>query len=159
MYERIMVPTDGSRIALEAAQAAIAFAEVCGAEVFALSVAYPEPVLLTAEGAVGTGEGQIDVLMEQAQRHVRDVADAAARSGIRCTTLTGYGASPADDIVEAAKRHRCDLIFMASHGRRGLSRLIAGSVTQRVLAYSPVPVMVYRPAPGQTQPARPVENP
>ena len=54
--------------------------------------------------------------------------------------------------IETVKRHRCDLVFMASHGRRGLSRLIAGSVTQRVLAYSPVPVMVYRPGLAHTVP-------
>lgn len=150
MFQRIMVPTDGSELASQAAEAAIDFARTCGAEIVALSVAYPEPVLLSAEGALAsTGDGLVDVLMEQAQRHVARLADAAARAGVRCTPLTGYGASPADEIVETAKRQRCDLIFMASHGRRGLSRLIAGSVTQRVLAYSPLPVVVYKPGHGQ----------
>lgn len=146
MYRRILVPTDGSAIAAEAAEAAIAFARACGGEIIALAIAQPEPVLLTAEGALGTGAvPQIDVLLEQAKRDVDHVAEMAGHAGVPCTALTGYGYSPADEIVEAAKRHHCDLIFIASHGRRGLSRLIAGSVTQHVLAYTPVPVLVYRP--------------
>lgn len=156
MYQRILVPTDGSAISQVAADAAIAFAKMCGGEIVALSVAQPEPVLLTAEGALGTGDGfQIDVLLEQARRQAARVAEAAAQAGVHCTALTGYGFSPADEIVEATKRQGCDLVFMGSHGRRGLSRLIAGSVTQRVLAYAPVPVMVYRPHPGQAREERP----
>lgn len=146
MYQRILVPTDGSAIATVAVNAAIAFARACGGNIVALSVAYPEPVLLSAEGAVAAGTGLgVDVLLEQAEHHVAQVAEAARRAGVDCTALTAYGASPADEIITVAKRQHCDLIFIASHGRRGLSRLIAGSVTQRVLAYSPVPVMVYRP--------------
>jgi nucleotide-binding universal stress UspA family protein len=57
-------------------------------------------------------------------------------------TVPCYGVSPSDEIIDAVNRTGCDLIFIASHGRRGLSRRIAGSVTQRVLAYAPVPVMV-----------------
>lgn len=146
MYQRILVPTDGSELAMVAVNAAVDFARACGGDLVALSVAYPEPVLLSAEGAIAVGtEMGADVLLEQAQEHVAQVADAARRAGVECTALTAYGYSPADEIIEVAKRQHCDLIFIASHGRRGLSRLIAGSVTQRVLAYSPVPVMVYRP--------------
>lgn len=145
MFQRILVPTDGSKLSTEAAEAAIAFAKVCGCELVALAIAQPEPVLLTAEGALATdGVAQIDVLLEQARRDAERVAAAAARAGVACKAEAGYGYSPADAIVEAAERHGCDLVFMASHGRRGLSRLIAGSVTQRVLAYATVPVMVYR---------------
>lgn len=146
MYRRILVPTDGSELAMVAVNAAIALARACGGDIVALSVAYPEPLLLSAEGAVAAGiELGVDVLLEQAQQHVAQVADAAHRAGVECTSLTAYGYSPADEIIAAAERQNCDLIYIASHGRRGLSRLIAGSVTQRVLTYSPVPVMVYRP--------------
>ena len=146
MYRRILVPTDGSAVAAVATTAAISFARACGGEIVAFSVAYPEPVLLSVEGDVASGTAMgVDVLLEQAQQHVGQVADAARKAGVACTTLTAYGYSLADRIVEVARRQHCDLIFIASHGRRGLSRLIAGSVTQRVLAYSPVPVMVYRP--------------
>lgn len=154
MFQRILVPTDGSALSTEAAEAAIGFAKVCGCELVALAIAQPEPVLLTAEGALATdGVAQIDVLLEQARRDAERVAAAAARAGVACKAEAGYGYSPADAIVEAAERHGCDLVFMASHGRRGLSRLIAGSVTQRVLAYATVPVMVYRARPEQAQAA------
>lgn len=147
MYQRILVPTDGSDISAVAADAAVAFARAFGSELVALSIVPPEPVVLSAEGAMATSALDIDVLLEQAQQYVQRIADAAAKDGVKCRTLTGYAFSPADEIVEVAKREGCDLIFMSSHGRRGLSRLIAGSVAQRVLAYSPVPVMVYRPQP------------
>jgi nucleotide-binding universal stress UspA family protein len=145
MFRRILVPTDGSDVSAAATDAAIAFARSCGSELVALSIAPPEPLVLSAEGAIAGGGLDVEALMEQAQRHAADVAEAAARAGAPCTPVAGYGYSPADEIIEAARRHGCDLIFMASHGRHGLSRLIAGSVTQRVLAYAPVPVMVFRP--------------
>ena len=145
MYKRILVPTDGSDISVVAADAAIAFAKICGSEVVALSVVQPDPRSRSAEEDVATGILDIDVLMEEGQRYVGRIAEAAAKAGIHCTVVTCYGVSPSDEIIDAVKRTDCDLVFIASHGRRGLSRLIAGSVTQRVLAYSPVPVMVYRP--------------
>lgn len=145
MYQRILIPTDGSEISAVAAEAAIAFAKVCGSELVALSVVQPEPVFTSAEGAMVTPVASVDVLMEQAQQYVGHIAEAADRAGVNCTKVTCYGFSPADEIIDAVKRTGSDLIFIASHGRRGLSRLIAGSVTQRVLAYAPVPVMVYRP--------------
>lgn len=145
MFQRILVPTDGSDLSAVAEDAAIAFARVCGSELVALSVVPPEPVVLSAEGALVTGGTGTDALLAQAEAYVGRVAAAAAKAGVACTTLTCYGHSPADEIVEAATRTGCDLVFMASHGRRGLSRLIAGSVTQHVLAYATVPVMVYRP--------------
>ena len=145
MYRRILVPTDGSEISAVAAEAAIAFAQSCGSELVALSIAQPEPVVPLAEGAIVPNAVGIDVLMEQAQQFVGQIAEAADKAGVKCTKVTCYGFSPADEIIDAVKRTGSDLIFIASHGRRGLSRLIAGSVTQRVLAYAPVPVMVYRP--------------
>lgn len=158
MYRRILVPTDGSDLSAVAEEAAIALARLCGSELVALSIVPPEPVVLSAEGALATSVAGVDALLAQAEAHVGRVASAAAQAGVACRTLTGYGYSPADEIVEAAKRCGCDLIFMASHGRRGLSRLIAGSVTQHVLAYSSVPVMVYRPQPGQVH-GRPLHAP
>lgn len=144
MYKRILIPTDGSDISAVAADAAIAFAKICGSELVALSVVQPDPMFQSAEG-VATGILDVDVLMEEGQRYVGRIAEAAAKAGIHCTVMTCYGTSPSDEIVDAVKRTGCDLVFIASHGRRGLSRLVAGSVTQRVLADSPVPVMVYRP--------------
>lgn len=152
MYRRILVPTDGSALSNEAADAAIAFAKACGCELVALAIAQPEPVLLSAEGALATdAPARLDVLLEQARRDADRVAAAATEAGVACKAEAAYGHSPADAIVGAVQRHGCDLVFMASHGRRGLSRLIAGSVTQRVLAYATVPVMVYRARPAQPE--------
>jgi len=145
MYQRILVPTDGSPIATVAAQAAIELAKAFGSEIVALSVAQPEPAVPLAEGAGLIAGPSPEALMEEARKHVERVAHAAAKAGVKCTTLTCPGYSPADEIVDAVKRNGCDLVYIASHGRRGLSRLISGSVTQRVLAYAPVPVMVFRP--------------
>jgi len=145
MYKRILVPTDGSDLSALAADAAIAFAQGCGSEIVAFSVVQPEPIVPLVEGAGVAGSVDIDVLMEEAQACVARVAEAAAKAGVPCKSVTAYAISPADEIVAAIERERCDLVFMATHGRRGLSRLIAGSVTQRVLAYAPVPVLVYRP--------------
>lgn len=143
MFQRILVPTDGSPISEAAAQAAIAFARGCGSQMVVLAVASPEPVTLSTEGVLP--EIDIAAQLKQAEEDVRRIADAAAREGVDCATLTGYAYAPAGEIVDTARRTRCDLIFMGSHGRRGLSRVLAGSVTQRVLAEAPVPVMVYRP--------------
>lgn len=146
MFQRILVPTDGSELSTTAADTAILLARAFGSELVALSVAYPEPVLLSAEGAIAAGTDRgFDDQLGHARRYADRLADAARRAGVACAALTAYGHSPADEIVEVAKRQHCDLIFIASHGRRGLSRLIAGSTAQRIMACSPVPVMVYRP--------------
>jgi nucleotide-binding universal stress UspA family protein len=76
------------------------------------------------------------------------VANAAQAAGVRCTSLAVLDYSAVDAILATADSHHCDLIFMGSHGRRGLSRLLAGSVTQKVLADAHVPVLVMRPQAG-----------
>ena len=156
MYQRILVPTDGSDLSAVAEDAAITFARAGGSELVALSIVPPEPVVMSAEGAMTTGIG-IDVLREQAETYVRRIVDTAEKAGVKCTAITGYGYSAGNEIVEVARRERCDLVFMASHGRHGLSRLIAGSVTQHVLAYSSAPVLVYRPQLMQAQERAPRE--
>jgi nucleotide-binding universal stress UspA family protein len=146
MYKSILVPTDGSPLSEQAAAAAIEFARVCGAEIVALSVAEPYPPLPAAEGAMVIEPAiDADELQAAAQQKVDQVAKAALAAGVRCTPVTVVSLSPYEEIIDTASKHQCDLIFMASHGRRGLSRLLAGSVTQQVLAYSTIPVMVLRP--------------
>jgi nucleotide-binding universal stress UspA family protein len=147
MYRRILVPTDGSPVSERAVDAAIDFARSCGCDVVALSVAVPEPAFQSLEGAAAYDPGlQADLLLEGAKTQVESVAARAGKAGVPCSTLTTWALDPAEAIVDAARAQGCDLIVMGSHGRRGLSRLIAGSVTQAVLAYAPVPVMVLRPA-------------
>jgi len=146
MYRKILVPTDGSALSDQATSAAIDFARMCGAAIVALSVAEPIPLIPTAEGALVIDPGfEIRTLQELARQHVEKVAQAAAQAGIACETVTASSMSPDHEIIKTATEHHCDLIFMASHGRRGLSKLLAGSVTQHVLAGSPIPVLVLRP--------------
>jgi nucleotide-binding universal stress UspA family protein len=146
MYKKILVPTDGSTLSDQAVTAAIDFARLCGAEIVAFSVAEPYPILPAAEGAMVIDPGfETRTLQQFAQENVDKVAQAARTAGITCTALTAVSMVPHDEIIRAASEHGCDLIFMASHGRRGLSKLLAGSVTQNVLAYSSIPVMVLRP--------------
>lgn len=147
MYKRILVPTDGSPVSEAAVDAALDFARVFGSDIVALGVAVPEPAYQSLEGAMAYDPGlQIDVLLEHARQHVDAVAARAQEAGVSCIPITCEALDAAEAIVDAARQRQCDLIVMGSHGRRGLSRLLAGSVTQAVLARAPVPVMVLRPA-------------
>ncbi|MFS2079645.1 universal stress protein [Telluria sp. Tellsp131] len=155
MYDRILIPTDGSDVSAAAEQAAIAFARAHGSEVVVLAVGQPQPPIASAEAAMAIDPGLDDaVLLVAAKEHARNVADAAEAAGVKCTSLAVLDYSPADAILATADSHACDLIFMGSHGRRGLSRLLAGSVTQKVLADAHVPVMVMRPQTGHKHAVR-----
>ena len=146
MYRRILVPTDGSAVSERAVDAAIEFARACGSEIVALSVAVPQPAFQSLEGAVAWDPGlQMDLVTQQAEAFANAVAGRARQAGVPCTTVASCALDPAETICEAAREHGCDLIVMGPHARRGLSRLLAGSVTQGVLAYAPAPVMVLRP--------------
>jgi len=155
MYDRILIPTDGSDVSAAAEQAAIAFARAHGSEVVVLAVGQPQPPIASAEAAMAIDPGLDDaVLLAAAKEHARNVADAAEAAGVKCTSLAVLDYSPADAILATADSHACDLIFMGSHGRRGLSRLLAGSVTQKVLADAHVPVLVMRPQTGHKHAVR-----
>jgi nucleotide-binding universal stress UspA family protein len=159
MYKRILVPTDGSALSDEAAAAAIDFARLCGADLVALSVAEPYPLAPSAEGAMVIDAGvETEALLQLSQHAVEQVAKAAQAASVPCTTVTAVSLSPYQEIIDTATNRHCDLIFMASHGRRGLSRLLAGSVTQNVLAYSSIPVMVLRPGTQHPGPHAPPER-
>lgn len=150
MYRRILVPTDGSPVSEAAVDAAIDFAQGrAGSEIVALSVAVPQPAFQSLEGAMAYDPGlQVDVLLEHAEGYVEAIAARCRNAGVACTPVTCSALDPAEAIVDTARDQQCDLIVMGSHGRRGLSRLLAGSVTQAVLGSAPVPVMVLRPAAG-----------
>jgi nucleotide-binding universal stress UspA family protein len=145
MYKKMLVPTDGSVLSEQAVTTAIELARLYGAGIVALSVAEPYP-LLSAEAAMAVDLGvETEQRQQIAQQNVDKVAQAAKAAGVPCQTATAYSSAPHEEIIKAATENKCDLIFMASHGRRGLSRLLAGSVAQNVMAYSPVAVMVLRP--------------
>ena len=147
MYKKILVPTDGSDLAGQAVAAAIDYARASGGTVVAFSVAQPYPILPAVDGAMMIDPGLDSTeLLQLAQQSVDAVAGVAQAAGVACETHTALSFLPYEEIIRAADDYGCDVIFMASHGRRGLSRLLAGSQTQKVLAYSHVPVLVLRPA-------------
>jgi nucleotide-binding universal stress UspA family protein len=146
MYNKILVPTDGSDLSAMAVTAAIDFARSNGGQIVAFSAAESYPVLPMVEGAMVLDPGvDTEVLLNIARANVEKVARIAAEAGVPCTTATAFAVPAYEAIIQAAADHHCDLIFMASHGRHGLSKLLAGSVAQDVLVHSSLPVLVLRP--------------
>jgi nucleotide-binding universal stress UspA family protein len=145
MFTTILVPTDGSPLSDKAVDAAIDLAKEMGSRLVGISVAQPLPYVALAEGAIASDLEQFEVqAREMAQAHVQKMAEAASAANVPCDTMTALSFSPYEEIINAANRFRCDLIFMASHGRSGLQRLFVGSETQKVLAHTSLPVLVYR---------------
>jgi nucleotide-binding universal stress UspA family protein len=147
MYKRILVTTDGSELSAKAVDQAIGLARAVGAELVAVKVVHLRPedhwdgALLRERGAHAKLEAQ---QAEMAQAVVDAVKAAAQSAGVQATALTVRGSSIADAVIDVAQKNACDLIVMASHGRRGLARVLLGSETQHVLTHSHIPVLVLR---------------
>ncbi len=147
MYERILIPTDGSRLSLKASREGLKLAELMGAQVVALNVVPRYPVSYFEGGtAIGADEvGRIESdWAAKAQAVVDRVREQAQARGLEAKAVTVRSDLVAEAIIGAAKKHKCDLIVMASHGRKGLKRLLLGSETQHVLTHSHIPVLVLR---------------
>ena len=146
MFKHILISTDGSAVSNKAAKAGIALAHALGAKLTAYCA--PEEVqLIYAEGYAfdqKTIDGIEAGAREAAQKRVDAIAKMAKAAGVPCAALVTKAFTAYEGIIDAAKKQKCDVIFMASHGRRGLSKLIMGSVTQKVLMHSRIPVVVYR---------------
>lgn len=146
MYRKIMLPTDGSALCDSAAQKGIDFAKFAGASIVAFHAIPATSYLIYTEA------GPSDILAEQFEREARvrgerlvnALKERAGAAGVSCETLLVTNDHPWEGIIEAADKTNCDLIFMASHGRRGLSAMLLGSETSRVLTHTKIPVMVYR---------------
>ena len=143
MFSKILLASDGSPLSAKAADAALAFARESGAELVVLSVAVMYPLLPEAGAMVDLNAFEAAARAE-AQALIEPVAAAAALAHVRCEPVVRYAPDPWREIVALAEERGCDCIWMASHGRRGLDRLLLGSETQRVLAHTTIPVMVYR---------------
>ncbi len=146
LFRHIFIATDGSPISNRAARAGIALARALGARVTAY-YAVDELQPLYVEGYV-MDQALLDDLDARAralgEKRVEAIAKMAKAAGVRFNALVRKANTAYEGIIDAARRQRCDVIFMASHGRRGLSRLMMGSVTQKVLTHSRIPVVVYR---------------
>lgn len=145
MFNTILVPTDGSSLSDKAVDAAVKFAKMTGGKIVSISVAEPYPYMSLAEGTVAPDLDLFETQMQKiAEMNVQKVADAAAAANVPCKAYTAASFSPYQAIIDAAMENQCDVIFMASHGRKGLNKLFVGSETQKVLAHSTIPVMVFR---------------
>jgi nucleotide-binding universal stress UspA family protein len=145
MFKHILIPTDGSDLSRKAILYGVQLAKECGAKLTGLTVAEPyqpvgmDAVLIPIDE--GDYEEQSRVLSEKAIEQVKMAAQAA---GVPCETIREINDQPYRAIIDAAQALGCDLIVMASHGRRGISALLLGSETAKVLTHSTIPVLVYR---------------
>ena len=147
MFKNILVPTDGSQLSADTAQRAISFAKETGARIVFFFAKPEYPVAFYGEGALidPTTPEQFADMAEKQAREILDACEAMARAtGVSASSVCVTSDVPYEAIIEAANSAGCDLIFMASHGRKGISGLLLGSETQKVLTHSRIPVLVYR---------------
>ncbi|WP_323141890.1 universal stress protein [Massilia phyllosphaerae] len=145
LYRRILLPTDGSEASQRAILSGVAFAREVGADVVGFTATPAFHVLSTDPDMIGdTAEQYADASQERGRRLLADVDSAAREAGVPCTLEQAVSDEPWQAIVDSARRLGCDLIVMASHGRRGLGGLLLGSETQKVLVHSAIPVLVHR---------------
>lgn len=145
MYKHILLPTDGSELSATAIRDGVTFAKEIGARITALHVTPPfHPTELTPSVFTAHSQEHDAKAKESAQRALGAVTEAARAVGVACTTVHRVSHSPYEAIIELATEAGCDLIFMASHGRRGVAALLLGSETNKVLTHSKIPVLVTR---------------
>ena len=145
MFKHILIPTDGSDLSRKAILYGVQLAKEAGAKVTGLTVAEPYRVATMDTVLIPIDEGDYEEqsrrLSERAMEQVKMAAEAA---GVPCETIREVHDQPYRAIIDVAGALGCDLIVMASHGRRGISALLLGSETAKVLTHSTIPVLVYR---------------
>jgi len=147
MYRHLLIPTDGSALSGHAIAHGVALAKATGARVTGLFVT-SAPTPLGFDGLLPVDYMQPDehaaLNARAAARYLGVIEKAAKLAGVPFEGVTLTGEYPAEAILETAKKRRCDVIVMASHGRRGLAGVLLGSETQKVLTHAKVPVLVCR---------------
>jgi nucleotide-binding universal stress UspA family protein len=144
MFKRILVPTDGSDITTKAINTAIDLALAGAGQVFVVSVKEPFPYSAISEMQPVPPQEFYDAQERIAAGRVKAVVDAAQAAGVACSGHSVEALHPWEAILDHAKAQQCDLIVMASHGRRGVAALLLGSETQRVLIHSSLPVLIVK---------------
>jgi len=143
MYKRILIATDGSEKSSLAAQAGIDLAKALGAEVLALNV-INEVVIASAVRQLGSDRKDVeDKLMASGQKAVDSLKKMGSAAGVKVDPIVRMG-SPANMVIDVARTEGADLIVMGSHGESGASKLLIGSVVQKVLYWATIPVLVVR---------------
>ena len=145
MYKHILVPTDGSKLSDRAVKEAAQLAKVTGAKITLLHAAPDQVWPMYAESAVVMAAYSTEQLRKEARAHAEALlAKVAKRAGVMAATELVFTDTPWDAIVKTAAKRKCDLVVMASHGRRGFSGFLLGSETQKVLTHCKAPVLVVR---------------
>lgn len=145
MYKNILIPTDGSELAGKAVRHGIALAKAIGAKITVLTVSAPFHLFTLDPQSVEDTEAQYTSrIRESRKRLLGEVASAAKTAGVVCETMHLEHEHPYEAIIDTARKDGCDLITMASHGRRGVSAIVLGSETIKVLTHSKIPVLVHR---------------
>jgi nucleotide-binding universal stress UspA family protein len=148
MFKKVLIPTDGSPLSAQSANAGVLFAKSQGSEVVALFVTQPFAATIGFDGmaaAYAVSDQDYDKMaLDQAKKYLKAIVDRADTAGVKATSHSVSNFNIADGIVQAAQDYGCDMIFIGSHGRSGLSRVLLGSVTSKVLALTHTPVLVYR---------------
>jgi len=147
MYKHVLIPTDGSELSRVAALSGVKLAQALGARVTAFFAAPPAtPVVYEGFLPVGytTTEQHAQMIERTAAKYLGVIEKACEKVGVPCQSVHVTNEYPADAIMEAARKRKCDLIFMGSHGRHGITGILLGSETQKVLTHSKIPVLVYR---------------
>jgi len=148
MLKHILIPTDGSVVGNKAVKAGMQFAKTLGARVTGYYAIEPVHAHLYGEGYLINNEKIVQAFQQSArtaaEKQLERMAKVAAGLGVRFDGVVSVAETPYEGIIAAAKKEKCDAIFMASHGRRGISSILLGSVTHKVLTHSTLPVLVYR---------------
>lgn len=145
MYTAILIPTDGSELAAKAVQHGIALAKRIGAKVTALTVLTPFHTFTTDAQMIEDTPAQYKARMQNhADKTLGAVAHAAQAAGVVCEMVQVEHEHPYQAIIDTAGSKACDLIVMASHGRHGMSAIVLGSETVKVLTHCKIPVLVHR---------------
>jgi nucleotide-binding universal stress UspA family protein len=145
MFRHILIPTDGSLLSSAVVESGIALAQQTGARITVLTVLEPMKPWWGESRNLEAQPSEAGLLVEpQAIDHLAEAERKARQAGVTCITLQVEHEQPYRAIVETARQAGCDLIAMASHGRRGIAALVIGSETTKVLTHSSIPVLVYR---------------
>jgi nucleotide-binding universal stress UspA family protein len=145
MYRNVLLPTDGSELASKAITDGIALAKEMGAKVTILTVTRPFHVITTDPAMLEDTPAQYKTRIEAyAAKTLLAASETAKAAGVACDTAQIEGEHPYQSIIDTAASKGCDLIVMASHGRRGIAALVLGSETIKVLTHSKIPVLVHR---------------
>jgi nucleotide-binding universal stress UspA family protein len=147
MYQRILIATDGSKLSRSAIAQGVALAKSTGAAVVGFHAIVPSPALYFAD-PTPMPASTIEAFERDAERlgarYIAAIERACAKAGVPCKSVSVRVSGPAEGLIRTAKKEKCDLIVMASHGRKGIKRLLLGSETNAVLTHSSIPVLVTR---------------